>query len=64
MSYTKRVDIWCDGPECGDWISPEDPTQYVNRARERVAPYGWIYYGGKDYCPYCAEKIKGVQDED
>lgn len=64
MSVSKQTFIYCDGGEpCPQY--DEDQVPYtVDGATETAADQratfptnGWLYRGGKDYCPACVERL-------
>lgn len=69
MSAVKETLIFCDGADGGvlanDFTCPMDGPYAPGDARSRSAKEqragygldGWVFRGGKDYCPDCAKRL-------
>jgi len=57
MGYWRNITVDCD--ICMEWKSFDtiDATR-VSEARKILKERGWVYIGGKDYCPTCKENIE------
>ena len=53
MSFTKEITIWCDHPDCNEWIFG---GTRVTSSRKYVRRSGWVCIGGRDLCPKHAPK--------
>ena len=56
---TQIYEMVCDG-ECSDCITG-DLNESLDTLRERADKEGWKRIDGKDYCPECAEKVRGAK---
>lgn len=58
MSYTRKVELWCDGDGCIMRFTSSAPTVMSSRYRARLNGWFWVNENGKmiDLCPRCAEK--------
>ena len=53
MSYTKEVTLWCDAPDCQEWVqlnNYESKGGSVSAARIYARARRWTSVGNKDYC--------------
>jgi hypothetical protein len=55
MSWTKTVNLECDGGEYGCMITPNhaEHDESVAEARETALKHGWGFMSGQDLCPVC-----------
>lgn len=53
MTAVKTIEIACDYPDCDEVPDSSMPT--VPEARAAAKKEGWIYRGGKDFCPRHAD---------
>lgn len=55
MSWTKVVNLECDGGEYGCLSTPEHPehNETVDEARATATDHGWQHKDGLDLCPIC-----------
>lgn len=58
VSITVTTDVFCDGPDCADWVHGTTGTRpNAAEARSNARRYGWKRIDGKDYCPDCAKGV-------
>lgn len=60
MSAVVNTYISCDGGvECpyGSLYGVDTPESSAKQHRAKFAAAGWVYRGGKDYCPDCAFRL-------
>lgn len=55
MSWTKTVNLECDGGEHGCMWTPDHPEndESVDEARDTARKHGWGFVNGQDLCPIC-----------
>jgi len=68
VSVGKMTFIYCDGlPDCnwrGNCYGEADcSTSNAKQQRSRYVADGWIYKGGKDYCPDCTKALFKIKEQ-
>lgn len=61
MPIRYTADVFCDGPNCSQWIegvTSEIPPKKLAAWRAHAAKSHWIRYRGKYYCPACVADAK------
>jgi len=65
MGITVTIDIWCDDPNCEEWLFGDcSALQTIERefdvrirkARTHVKKFGWTRDMDRDYCPSCSKQ--------
>ena len=58
----RAYSVDCEAPGCEKWsetVTPRaDDSHKARTARRELAEWGWVYVGGKDYCPEHAPTLR------
>lgn len=55
MSLSKQTTVWCDYPDCGQWVMESGTAAEVRKSVKRS---GWTQKGKQDFCEGCSKKRK------